>query len=648
MAQVFLSYDREDGPRARVIAQALERAGHFVWFDLHIKGGAEYGREIERALEQSDAVVVLWSSRSVDSAWVRDEAAAGRDRGSLVPVLIEPVSPPMGFRQYQNLDFSGWKGRGKPPRLAELLDSIEAIAGPAAERTAPETPKPAPARTPRRPLPKWLLVGGAVMLVLLILGPIIGYFSNGRGERGVYTVAVAAAGSEANPLARDLLVNLGRLQSAKSGSLRLVSGLGDAEQRPDLIFESAGDHDPGRVGASLVLMDGKDRSVLWSKDFEQESGSLPDLKLQMGYTAARVLGCTLEGLGPAKGPSLDQQTLKLYLNVCADISELNSGDPGTYKPALVEIIRRAPKFIQAWQLLLIVEADAVEITVMEEQFDSAQINELREHIAKARQLQADLPEADLAELAMIPRNNIGRRMSLLDKAIQRYPRHVDVLTARSKELRNVGRMNESIEISRRAADLDPLSPFIRNEYISALAYAGRIESAGQELREAERLWPGTGTLRDIQFRFHLRYGDPRLALRMAPAELMEGNRLFLEARAEPTPANIQRLLDFALDGTYPLGAMPFLTQALGEFHKEKELYDIVIGQMSGRDIAVLGDIWFRPALRTFRQDPRFMIVAKRGGLVDYWQQSDKWPDFCTQEKLPYDCKAEAAKLARQG
>ena len=127
MAQVFLSYDREDGAKARIIAQALERAGHFVWWDLHIKGGAEYGKVIEQALDQADSVVVLWSARSVDSAWVRDEAAAGRDKGCLVPVLLEAVSPPMGFRQYQNLDFSTWKGRGKPPRLAELLDSIGAL-----------------------------------------------------------------------------------------------------------------------------------------------------------------------------------------------------------------------------------------------------------------------------------------------------------------------------------------------------------------------------------------------------------------------------------------------------------------------------------------------------------------------------------------
>ena len=50
MARVFLSYDREDRPKAQAIAKALERAGHFPWWDLHIKGGAEYGLEIEKAL----------------------------------------------------------------------------------------------------------------------------------------------------------------------------------------------------------------------------------------------------------------------------------------------------------------------------------------------------------------------------------------------------------------------------------------------------------------------------------------------------------------------------------------------------------------------------------------------------------------------
>src|SRR5690242_5272801 len=83
MASVFLSYDRDDAKYAKPIALALEKAGHSVWWDLHVRGGAQFGKVIEEALKAADAVVVLWSRHAIESAWVKDEAAAGRDSGRL-------------------------------------------------------------------------------------------------------------------------------------------------------------------------------------------------------------------------------------------------------------------------------------------------------------------------------------------------------------------------------------------------------------------------------------------------------------------------------------------------------------------------------------------------------------------------------------
>src|SRR5215212_5384273 len=117
MASVFLSYDRDDASKARPIATALENAGHSVWWDLHVRGGAQFSKVIEEALKAADAVVVVWSKNSVESAWVRDEAAAGRDSGRLVPVTIDGTEAPLGFRQFQTIDLSRWKGRGRPPQL---------------------------------------------------------------------------------------------------------------------------------------------------------------------------------------------------------------------------------------------------------------------------------------------------------------------------------------------------------------------------------------------------------------------------------------------------------------------------------------------------------------------------------------------------
>lgn len=109
MARVFLSYARADRVRVSELAAALERAGHEVWWDRRLSGGAEFEREIERALARADVVVVAWSTASVRSHWVRDEAAAGRDRNRLVPVSLDGTTPPLGFRQLHTIDVAAWK-----------------------------------------------------------------------------------------------------------------------------------------------------------------------------------------------------------------------------------------------------------------------------------------------------------------------------------------------------------------------------------------------------------------------------------------------------------------------------------------------------------------------------------------------------------
>jgi hypothetical protein len=45
-----------------------------------------------------------------------------------------------------------------------------------------------------------------------------------------------------------------------------------------------------------------------------------------------------------------------------------------------------------------------------------------------------------------------------------------------------------------------------------------------------------------------------------------------------------------------------------------------------------------------RRDPRFMQLAVRYRLVDYWRSSGKWPDFCSDPGLPYNCRTEASRL----
>ncbi|NUQ16940.1 MAG: TIR domain-containing protein [Sphingomonas sp.] len=129
MARIFLSYARDDVEAAKQLASCIGEAGHDVWWDRHLHGGSRFAAEIDRALKEAEAVVVLWSPASIDSAWVQDEAAEGRDSGRLVPVSLASAKPPLGFRQFQTIDLGGWDGRGRPDAMGDLIEAIARTCG---------------------------------------------------------------------------------------------------------------------------------------------------------------------------------------------------------------------------------------------------------------------------------------------------------------------------------------------------------------------------------------------------------------------------------------------------------------------------------------------------------------------------------------
>ncbi|MBA3527102.1 MAG: TIR domain-containing protein [Sphingomonas sp.] len=210
MAKLFLSYSREDTGQVRPIAACLERAGHEVWWDQHISGGEQFADAIEKALHDADVIVAIWSEAAARSAWVRDEAAAGRDSGRLVPVTIDGSPPPLGFRQYQTIDLS--KGKVNARSLAPLEQAIAAKAsGPA---------QPAAHARPRKPAivssGRW--AAAAVALVLVIAGGLffsgtLGWGASGglsaKVKLGQFQVISGVPGEVSQALNEELLAAFG-------------------------------------------------------------------------------------------------------------------------------------------------------------------------------------------------------------------------------------------------------------------------------------------------------------------------------------------------------------------------------------------------------------------------------------------------------
>ncbi|NUR45160.1 MAG: TIR domain-containing protein [Sphingomonas sp.] len=639
MAGVFLSYDRDDSAAAKVIATALEKLGHSVWWDLHVRGGAQFAKVIEEALKAADAVVVLWSKDAIDSAWVRDEAAAGRDSGRLIPATIDGTEAPLGFRQFQVIDLTDWKRGARSRSFNQLADAIE-HAAPAIQTGAPGEAVNQPGRPGG---PRAALIGSA----LIALAAAGAYFFWPSSSIAVPTVTIVPASDDAlsQALSRDLLAKLGVLQASNQNALQLVEvGAGKV---PDLIFKVDGSSEAGKSKATLLLLSGKNRELLWSGDYTQPSDKPSDLKQQLAYSAANLLDCAGDAYGPT-GRSLDEQTRRLYLRSCGDFSQLTGADLQGLTRTFREVTRIAPNFASGWEKLLYADDDLINSPPFD--FDTpADLARLRQEIADARKVNPDMAAAFIAE-ADLSRGggNVLQAVALLNRAAEKNPDNADALNWNSTALLTVGRMKEAIAHARRALQMRPFSPRLEDGLVSALMYSGQLAAAQQELLRAEALFPGASNLKEVRFRLNLRYGPPEDALtqmQQGQSVAFPGLETYLKARAHPSPANVEAALasarqhvDLNINST-----LANYLQLLGEFGRTDQLLNLLLNWRDTKHLGFVGVI-FRPAFQNFWRDPRSMRVAANFGFIRYWDSTGHWPDFCSWPDLPYDCKKEAAKL----
>lgn len=152
MADVFLSYAREDRELAERMADAIAQRGWSVWWDRKIHVGRSFGRVIETELSVARCVVVLWSSASIDSDWVLNEADEGARRKILVPIRIGDVRPPLEFRRLHTATLSSADLAGRD--FAECLTAIQELVGtpPSSQAAIRAAPSPEPVK--RAPSPK--------------------------------------------------------------------------------------------------------------------------------------------------------------------------------------------------------------------------------------------------------------------------------------------------------------------------------------------------------------------------------------------------------------------------------------------------------------------------------------------------------------
>jgi len=344
LAKVFLSYSREDVSAAKQLAECIGRAGHQVWWDHQIEGGSRFTAEIDRELKGADAVVVIWTKSSVESPWVQDEAAEGRDNGRLVPILLGTDKPPLGFRQFQSIDFGNWNGEADPPALDALVRAIAQKGGEPQGATA--SAKQAGKSRDHRPsicvLPFANMSGD----------PEQEYFSDGISEDIITDLSKVSALSV---IARNTAFTLkGQAVDVKD----VAKSLG-----VDHVLEGSVRKAGNRVRITAQLIDGKAGDHLWADRYDRDLTDIFAIQDEISKEIVRALKIKL---APEEEEAIETrgtenvQAYNLYLMAR---QQWISGSWGNSRrdEIIVRICKQAiafdPEYAEAWALMALAQAE---------------------------------------------------------------------------------------------------------------------------------------------------------------------------------------------------------------------------------------------------------------------------------------------------
>ena len=464
MARIFLSYARDDVDAARQLAGCVSDAGHDVWWDRHLHGGSRFATEIEQALKDAEAVVVLWSVHSLGSAWVQDEAAEGRDSGRLVPVSLGSAKPPLGFRQFQTIDLGGWDGSGAPEALDDLLEAIARTCGSAARTESGGRPDKASEKQ-KKPsvcvLPFINMSGEAEQE----------YFSDGISEDIITDLSKVSALSV---VARNTAFTF-KGQSVDVKEVAKTLGV-------TYVLEGSVRKAGNRVRITAQLIDGKEGDHVWADRYDRDLDDIFEIQDEISKAIVEALRVKLL---PEEKQAIEQrgtnnvEAYNLYLMARQQWVSGNFGDPRRDE-AIVRVCTQAtrldPDYAQAWALMALALAELRFVHGRDENALPA--------ADRALELNSDLPEAHCIKARYLEEEGkADEAEKQIRTALKLDPDSWEVNREAARMLFRRGHTREAIPFFGKAAAL--METDWHNPLMLTTCYNATGEEAG--LRDAARM-----------------------------------------------------------------------------------------------------------------------------------------------------------------
>lgn len=482
MADIFLSYAREDEAAAQRAAKALGAAGYDVWWDAQLPAHRAYSDVIERHLKDARAVVVLWSARAAQSQWVRAEADFARSAGKLVQGTLDGTIPPMPFNQIQCADLKGWRGREKHGGWSKLRASVAALVS--GEEPAIAI---APARTRWWDVPRfrWLAAAGALVLLLaaFLVPRYLG--SDGEGKPVVAVLPFESLDKRDESLVagiwEDTRQAIGRnpqlLVLGPNTSEEIAEkGSGAARKLADYLVEASIRSVGDRIRISANLVRTNDGTELWNKSFDRRLDDVFALQSEIaGEIEGHIRGRLAErgGVMP-ENIATSGEVYALYSDARAKIRKRQMGKYEEAHKQLEQVVRMDSNFAPGWATLAVARKIAVNNAISGEA-------DARRAIALAPNL-----AAGHAALGFVLQEGPAAEASLR-RALQLDPNDIEAMNWLANSLDSSTKIRDKLDLYSRIVEIEPLWwPAVMNkiEMLFALEDRAGVE---RELARVEKL-----------------------------------------------------------------------------------------------------------------------------------------------------------------
>lgn len=637
MADVFLSYSRHDLRRARPIIKALEAAGLSVWWDRRLVGGSEFSKEIRDELDKAGAVVALWSSRSVDSPWVLDEAGRARDSGRLVPASLDSMEPPLGFGQLHTIDLSH--------RHSGAVDSlVEAVTAKIGRRAS----EPVQARSGRKAIARGAYAGGLALLLVAAATAIYLFMARGPGSSPLKggTVAVYRFEALTDDPESKLAARLAGDSVERIFATNLIETLAQwsapqaALAQADFGLRGSVDRNGGDLRITADVIDSKSGRTLWSTEVSRSAAQSRQLADAFATLTADVLRCSIYTKRRITNYDSAELVSRIF-RYCAGGQDFFA--EADQMPKLAQaLVEAAPNSAQAHAYY------ANELSIFYDPItDPADLSAINAEIRKALALD---PNNGVVRWAMAkvadPTVSLATRERYARDGLRLDPDFPWLHSLLGRFMVKAGRIGEGRKEFAKFVGDYPLDYNQRGFYGYLLAEAGDLRGAREQFQFIRNGVPDRTSWATVyEWQAELRYGDFDRAKRSWD----EGKHGPLASACMSFIFGVRQrhIVPSATDIDTKCGQVPDLDEMLQALfgHDDEALRDLQRHLPDASPPGQWGPDWvFERGFEKLRQDPRLIAILAKAGIPQYWLQTGNYPDYCSREKLPYDCR-EAARQA---